>query len=371
MKPWNNKTIKKILCVRTDNMGDLLMSVPAMRALKETFSCKLTLLTSPMAEEAANYIAEIDEWIAYNSPWNRVEAVPEDTFDLISLLNSQKFDACVIFTVYSQNPLPAALLAFMAGIPKRLAYCRENPYGLLTDWMPDKEPYSFIQHQVKRDLDLVKAVGATTSDDRLHLYFSEKAWKGTKKKLSLSGVNLKGKWIVMHAGVSEKKRTYPAEHWIAAGKKLRDQFNTQLLFTGTATETDTISDICKKTGKDAFDLSGKLELEEFMALIGHSPLVISVNTATIHIAAALDTPVIVLYALTNPQHAPWKARGKVLLFHPPEELRSKNEIVKDAYKIFLKDIPSAASPEDILKAADELLNTKNEMSFPEIIGLNT
>mgnify|MGYP003350186482 CR=1 FL=1 len=65
--------------------------------------------------------------------------------------------AAVIFTVYSQNPLPAALFATWAGIPLRLAYCRENPYALLTDWVPEPEPESFIRHEVQRQIDLVGA----------------------------------------------------------------------------------------------------------------------------------------------------------------------------------------------------------------------
>jgi ADP-heptose:LPS heptosyltransferase len=55
MDPW--KDCKNILCLRTDNMGDLLMSAPAIRALKNSFHCKITLLASPMAAEAANFIS--------------------------------------------------------------------------------------------------------------------------------------------------------------------------------------------------------------------------------------------------------------------------------------------------------------------------
>jgi hypothetical protein len=65
-------------------------------------------------------------------------------------ISEKKFDAAVIFTVYSQNPLPTVMLAYLAGIPKRLAYCRENPYQLLTDWVPDQEPYTLIKHQVRQ-----------------------------------------------------------------------------------------------------------------------------------------------------------------------------------------------------------------------------
>ena len=148
MTHW--KDCKNILCIRADNMGDLLMSSPAIRALKETFNCRITLLSSRMGNLIAPFINEIDETIVADLPWIKTTAPvnKDDIFSLIEKIQSYQFDAVVIFTVYSQNPLPAALLAYMAGIPKRLAYCRDNPYHLLTHWMVEKEPYTFIYHQV-------------------------------------------------------------------------------------------------------------------------------------------------------------------------------------------------------------------------------
>ncbi len=66
------------------------------------------------------------------------------------------FDAAVIFTVYSQSPLPAAMLCYLAGIPRRLAHCRENPYALLSDWLREPEPQQRTRHEVERQLDLVR-----------------------------------------------------------------------------------------------------------------------------------------------------------------------------------------------------------------------
>src|SRR5438067_2491854 len=77
-----------------------------------------------------------------------------------------QFDAAVIFTVYSQNPLPAALFCHLADIPRRLAHARENPYQLLTDWIAEPEPQRFVRHEVQRQLDLVGAIGARIDDPR-------------------------------------------------------------------------------------------------------------------------------------------------------------------------------------------------------------
>ena len=148
MTDWSN--CRNILCIRPDNMGDLLMSGPAIRAIKASFETKITVLTSSMATAIAALMPEIDEVMVFDVPWVKTQeaANKEAVAQIVSRLAEKKFDAAVIFTVFSQNPLPSAMLAYLAGIPKVLAYCRENPYGLLSDWVPDEEPYALIRHQV-------------------------------------------------------------------------------------------------------------------------------------------------------------------------------------------------------------------------------
>ena len=356
MTHW--KDCKNILCIRADNMGDLLMSSPAIRALKETFNCRITLLTSRMGNLIAPFINEIDETIVADLPWIKTTAPvnKDDIFSLIEKIQSYQFDAVVIFTVYSQNPLPAALLAYMAGIPKRLAYCRENPYHLLTHWMVEKEPYTFIHHQVQRDLNLVKMIHAEAEDQLIKIHFSEKAKHNALKKLADSGVDLRKDWLIIHPGVSETKREYPENEWIETGRLLRDHLSFQVLITGSQSENILCKKIADEIGLDSFSLAGVLSLEEFVALISESPLVISVNTGTVHIAAATQTPVIVLYALTNPQHTPWQVASKVLFFSVKEDLRSKNEVVNYVSQQLMDTTIDIPSPFIILDEAKKLLN---------------
>ena len=88
---------------------------------------------------------------------------------MVRKLREQRFDAAVIFSVFSQNPLPAAFLCHLADIPLRLAYCRENPYHVLTHWVPDPEPRAGIRHEVQRQLDLVRPSAAVPRDERFSL----------------------------------------------------------------------------------------------------------------------------------------------------------------------------------------------------------
>ena len=349
--------VKRILCIRPDNIGDLLMSTPAIRALKETFQCHITLLTSSAAALLTSFIPEIDDTIVFNAPWvsTPTPAAGAVLEALVQRLRNGRFDAAVVFTVYSQNPLPSVMLAYLAGIPLRLAYCRENPYGLLTHWAPEKEPYSYIRHQVRRDLDLVAVIGAHTSDERLSLQTDMALWPTITQQIAAAGADPSKPWLLLHAGVSERKREYPPHQWAALGRKLLEQLPYQLLLTGSDREKELIGDIQQSIGPGAFSLAGRLDLASFITLIHRSPLLISVNTSAAHIAAATGTPVVVLYAMTNPQHTPWKATSQVLYFDVPISLQSKNEVVQYAYRLFDKEQLPAATIENVMLAVRHLL----------------
>lgn len=338
-------------------MGDLIMSTPAIRALKQSLSSKITVLTSSMAAGIAPFISEIDDVIVFDLPWMKVKEViaSEAILTLVQQLKEKKFDAAVIFTVFSQNAMPAAMIAYMAGIPLRLAYSRENPYELLTNWVPDKEPYTFIQHQVMRDIALVGTIGAATHDISLHLNICETALKAAEEKLLTAGVDLKKPWLIFHAGVSEKKREYSQELWVKAAKKLVKEKDFQILFTGAASEKNLCDQLTAETGENAFSVAGLFKLEEFIALIEKAPVIVSVNTGTIHIAAALNTPVVVLYAQTNPQHTPWKVSSAVLEFEVEEDKRSKNEVIQFLYKEVYNKPTLTPDVDDIYYAVNNLL----------------
>lgn len=354
-----------ILCIRPDNLGDLLMSSPAIRALKDTFGAKITVLTSSMAAGIAHLIPEIDDVMICDLPWVKTHKPDDSGFlDLIPLLKEKKFDLAVVFTVYSQNPLPAVMLAYLSGIPTRLAYCRENPYELLTHWIPDKEPYTYIKHQVRRDLDLVAEIGASTTNELLKIIKDRLAQEKMLEKLTHAGVDIQQPWLIFHAGVSELKRSYPQHLWVETAKSFINKMNYQIIFTGSAKEKGLTDQLAVETGYNSFSMGGLFALNEFTELIRKSPLVISVNTGTVHLAAATQTPVVVLYALSNPQHAPWKAFGQILPFSVPAELESRNEVLRYVSSTLLPKNQSV-SPADIIEVSEQILSG-NALAIKEI-----
>jgi len=129
----------------------------------------------------------------------------------------------------------------------------------------------------------------------------------------------------------------------------------QILFTGAASEKQMCDELAGQVGQNAFSVAGLFSLKEFIGLVKAAPAVVSVNTGTVHIAAAVNTPVVVLYAQTNPQHTPWRVPNKVLEFGVEEDSRSKNEVIQFMYSEVYKQPVPMPQPGEIVDAVRDLL----------------
>jgi lipopolysaccharide heptosyltransferase II len=356
-KKW--EAAKNILCVRLDNLGDVLMTSPAFRAIKESDSQrKITLLASPGGSRIARLIPDIDEVIPYEAPWIKSSSQKDSSKQDLSMaekLRNSKFDGAVIFTVFSQNPLPAALLCYLADIPLRLAHCRENPYYLLTDWIQDNHPEDRGRHEVQRQLDLVAEVGFTTKSEKLSLEIRPEDEEAVYELLNGLAINPDQPWLVIHPGASAPSRRYPPESFAAVGQMLSRK-GYQIVFTGSKDEIILVEDILGLMTTPSISLAGKLELGELGSLLKASPLLISNNSGPVHIAAAVNTPVVDIYALTNPQHTPWMVPNKVLNYDVPCKYCYKSNCPEGHHNCLRK-----VSPEEVVRAAEELLAEVSEV----------
>jgi len=312
---------RKLLCVRLDNMGDVLMCTPALRALRSALpGRRLTLLTSPGAAALAPFVPDIDAVIGYAPPWMKssLPQEPDCDLDMVRQLREQQFDAAVIFTTYSQSALPAAMLCYLAGIPLRLAHCRENPYRMLSDWAQEHEPEHGVRHEVRRQLDLVATIGCRTDDERLRfsVHDNDRAWM--RQRLQALGVDVERPWLLMHPGASAQSRRYPAAHWSRVIAQLAsEQFD--IVLSGDGSEAELIASIMQQAGAPdrVHSLAGQLDLGQLGAAISLASVMVSNNTGPAHMAAAIGTPLVDLYALTNPQHTPWQVANRVLFHDVP------------------------------------------------------
>ena len=348
---------RNVLCVRLDALGDVLMTTPAIRALRESVpGRRITLLTSPGGAAIVPLVPEIDEVIAYGAPWVKATQARADSgadHVMIERLRGGRYDAAVIFTVYSQNPLPAVLLCYLADIPRRLAHCHENPYQLLTHWIPDPEPSALVRHEVRRQLDLVAAVGARTRNERLSLRVDPAAASRARHALRAAGVDPGDRFVVIHPGASAPSRRYPPEAFTVVAREIVNRLGCPVVFTGSGGERDLVEGIRRSMGCASASLAGRLSLAEMAALLALAPVLVSNNTGPVHMAAAVGTPVVDLYALTNPQHAPWQVPSRVLFQDVPCRYCYKSVCPEQHHRCL-----RGVTPASVVEAVSEFLDER-------------
>jgi lipopolysaccharide heptosyltransferase II len=351
---------RRILAVRLDNLGDVLMTTPALAAIRHCLpQAHIALLGSPSSPALAPHLPMVDEIIPAAVSWMKAPGEQDAEggrlgaaeFALVEQLASRDFDAAVVFTVCTQSALPAALLCRMAGIPLRLAHTRENPYGLLSDWVPDKDVVADgMRHEVARQLALVQTVGFVPPDDRLRFVLREVDGETARRQLHLAGLSPGSPYIVVHPGATASSRRYPPESFGIAATRIANETGCTAVFTGADSERDLIDEARAAMSASSISLAGVLGLGELAAVIAGSRLLVANNTGPVHIAAALGTPVVDLYALTNPQHTPWKVASRVLFQDVPCRNCLKS-VCPMGHHQCLRGVP----PEAVAEAAVELL----------------
>jgi len=309
---WHLK--RKLLCVRLDSAGDVLMTTPALNALKEAVPGRhLTLLTSSSGARAARLVPALDEIIEFEAPWmkQRGADVASDRV-LINRLAAGGYDAAVIFTAHSQSPLPAAYLVYLAGIRHCLAHCRESPCHLLSDRVQDPEPQPRVRHEARRQLDLVATTGAVPKSEALSIAIPSVARRRAAAALATLRVPRDGPLVVAHVGAPAPSHRYPPQQFAEALDLLVAEQRARVVLTGDSHEVALVELVRGAMRTSAYTLAGCLDFAELCAVVEAADVLVSNNTAPVHIAAAVGTPVVDLYALTSPQYVPWRVPYRVL-----------------------------------------------------------
>lgn len=316
------RVARNVLLIRLDNLGDVLLTTPAFHAVRQALpEAKLTLLASQVGAQVAVLNPDLDDVILYSAPWmDPWHTLPLDSAReqrMIALLKERQFDGAIIFTSFHQSPLPAAYLCYLADIPLRVAASIDGPGSLLTT--RHKHP-EHMMHEVERGLDLVQSIGITTNERDMVLRVPTDGMATVASLLSSHAISEHHPLVVVHPGCTMPARTYPWRMYGEVINLLVEQLGAFVFITGTEQELPLVSDIYECVQEHHRDsvlpLAGKLSFSAFCALMNVADLTVTNNTGPMHVAAALKTPVVVLFALTNPpeQWGPWQVPHR-LLYH--------------------------------------------------------
>jgi heptosyltransferase-3 len=276
----------RVLAVRLDSDGDVLLTGPAIRALAAGAE-GLDLLVSSSGAAAAQLLPGVDEVLVFDAPWTgfRPPATdPAAVLALVQRLTAGAYDLAVVFTSFHQSPLPMALLARLAGIAQVAGDCEDYPGSLLNVRHHRREG-----HEVNAALELATACGAglpAGDDGRLAV---ERPFPDTE----LDGAE---PFVVVHPGASVPARAMSVEQARASVTALRAH-GWGVVVTGGPAERDLTARVAVD---GALDLGGRTTLAQLAGLLSRAACVVVGNTGPAHLAAAVGTPVVSMFAPVVP-----------------------------------------------------------------------
>lgn len=290
-------SVRRLLVVRLDNLGDVVMTGPALRAVKARWpAIHLTLLASPGGAPAAELLPWIDDVWTHRAVWQdlgRLAFDPRRELAFIDELRRGAYDAALIFTSFSQSPHPVALACTLAGVPVRIGQSREcgRTLGFDLPGAPDE------LHQAERNLVLLEAVGVPVGDRLLEIRIPDQARIAARTQLAAQGVT--GDYLLSSPFTSCQARTYDPRRFASAARILADRTQLPVVLCGGPRDRAQSEELVTILGSRGVDLVGETNVCTFAALIAGARLVLTNNTSTLHLADALAVPQLVMYSGTE------------------------------------------------------------------------
>ena len=333
---------KRILVIKFGSLGDVILITPALRALRAKFpKAEIEVLVLDKFKDVLLGCPDINQLICLKNK-GLIEV-----FAKTLLLRKKKFDLIIDF----QNNKLSHILGFLCGAEKHLGY-RNKKFGFLLksgiiDKMSNVGP---ITHQFQ----LLKFLNINLVDKKLKLQVGEQKKKEVIKLLESYSFSLKYPLIGINAFASLRwqSKAWLIERYAGVADMLAREFNAQIVFTGILEHKEKIANIISLMRSKAINCAGQTSLRQLCALIDLCAVFLSVDSAPLHIAAAVETPFVALFGATNPQkHLPY-AEKFVLI--------KKETECSPCYKSFCtrKDCMRSISINEVFRAISTLLDGK-------------
>lgn len=297
---------KKILLTRSDRIGDLVLTTPVFKAVREKFpkawlSC-LTLVENREIVEGNPYL---DEVILYNKKGSEKSWLGNLLF--ARMLSKKKFDVAIHF--HATNRMHG--LTWLAGIPHRIGWDRKLSWAL-TYPVPETKKEG-IKHEAHYNFDLLK-FWDIPCPEVLEAYFPLNLAKklSLEKLLEHHQVPEDKTWIVIHPSASCPSKRWPGFYFSKLMNLISEKKDAVFLLIGTREDRNLIQEIRNNSKALSYDLSGRLNLGMLAQLFKKSELLISNDSGPVHIAATIGTPVIAIFGRKQPGLSPtrWRPVGE-------------------------------------------------------------
>ncbi len=295
-RPVDPAAVREVLVLRLDRIGDVLMSLPALQALRAALPrARIRLAVGSWSAEVAKG-APVDEILVWSAPW--VGRPSEGAQSLGALmaaargLRATRLDLALDL----QGDVRASLILWLSGARARVGYANTGGAYLLTHVVPLDETVSWVE---QNQMAVAVAVGAAAAPSRFDPLTPE---DHSFAKHLYENLHLEEKrpLVGLHPSGGRRVKQWPVERWADVAARLQREHAATILITGSEADRPLAAELAKGLPKKPLDLTGRLGVSESMALIAGLDLFLSPDTGPMHMACAVDTPSVSVFGPSDP-----------------------------------------------------------------------
>lgn len=338
---------KRILVVRTDRIGDALLSTPVVRALRRAFpSAYLAVMVSPYTKDVFEGSPYLDEVIIYDKEGKHKSWFHSREFALN--LKKKKFDLTLV--LHPNNRVH--LVTFFAGIRRRIGYDRKLGF-LLTDQLKHTKQLG-EKHELEYCLDFLQPLGLESGDKDLFMPIKAESEAWVDGVFAQQAIQKTDKLLAINPGASCPSRIWLGERFAEVSRRLAEKYGFKVILVGGPKEMKIADIVLKSMQSSVVNLSGKTSLSQLASVLKRCDLLISNDSGPVHMASAVGTPVISIFSRNKKGINPtrWGPVGKKdKILH--RTVGCIECLAHNCRKQFA--CLKAITVDDVLQAADEIL----------------
>jgi heptosyltransferase-2 len=340
---------KRILVARTDRIGDVVISTPVIKALRDSYPhAFIAMMVGPQARDIINGNPYLDEAIIYDKEGRHKGWLNSVKFSLN--LKKKRFDLAII--LHPTNRVH--LLTFLSGIPQRLGYNRKLGF-LLTEAVKHTKQLG-EKHELEYNFDLLRRIGVECIDRSLFVPIKPESEQWLENLLSEEGIGKSDNILIVHPGASCISKIWPAERFAQAADRLADKYGFKIFIIAGPKDMKSTFLMAQSMRHIAVNLGGKVSLSQLVSLLKRSSLFISNDSGPVHIASSVGVPVISIFGrkqkgLSPKRWGPVGANTRTL----HKDVGCARCLAHNCLKGFA--CLEAISVEDVVSAADSILKT--------------
>ncbi len=299
LRLWRERSfpaiVRKVLIIRADGLGDVVMSMPAISALHDLFpDAEFTLLAGAPSRALIPHLRSIERVIWLDLPWAQRGVKRIDWSELrrvLAEIRRADFDLVIDLRGDFRN----ILLSLFMGRGYRVGFGCSGCGYLLDREIPSGED----RHQVEHALDAARALGATAGEVRFDLAVFEEDRRSVDDRLADLGVE-GNRFMVMHPGAQWAGRQWTVSGYAEIADRAIRVLDLPVVMTGIARESGLCRQVMERMDDNPIDLTDQISFGEFLALLSRAHLFFGVDSGPMHLAAALGVPTVVLFGTGDP-----------------------------------------------------------------------